>query len=137
MRDNNWLRDRLEFVWQNHFQDVPIANQIHVSFGRRAKKRLGSTRHEKVNQVSRTRIKLNGHYRDPRVPEYVIDATLAHEICHYVHGFSSPLPQVFDHPHRGDVVEKEIIERGMKNKLILQRSWLEKNWNMIVEAKIF
>ena len=46
------------------------------------------------------------------IPEYIIDLTLAHEMIHYMHGFNSPLPKQFRHPHAGSVVDRELKKRG-------------------------
>jgi len=138
MRDNKWLEGKLNSIWDNHFQDIPKANHLNIYFGRKARRRLGSTREENVNSCySKTHIRVNGHYKDLSVPDYVIEATIAHEICHYAHGFSSPLPQIYDHPHRGDIVDLEIINRGLGEKLKLQRLWLSQNWNNLVDHPVF
>jgi len=138
MRDNVWLEKRLAALWGKHFNDVPQANEIKIYFGRKAKKRLGSIREELFfAKRSQTHIKLNGHYQNVSVPDFVVDATIAHELCHYTHGFSSPLPQIFDHPHKGDIVDEEMIKRGLGDTLLLQRDWLEKNWNETVKHEVF
>lgn len=131
MRDDSYLRDKLEQIWQRYFSDVSRPNKIKIKFGRKARKRLGSI----GQQVSKnaevhfdTQIRINGHFKSPEIPEFVIDATIAHELCHYTHGFGSPLPKYFDHPHKGGVVEIELKKRGLKELETKEWRWLQENW---------
>jgi len=137
-RDNYWLKVQLFRVWDEFFPDIPKLNTIHVSFGRSAKRRLASIRQLRYNDKSSdTRILVTGYYRDERVPETVITATLAHELCHYAHGFASPLPQFSRYPHKGDIVDREMIKRGLKDHLSFQEKWLRDHWNHVTGDKIF
>ena len=68
---------------------------------------------------------------DERVPEYVIDTTLAHELVHYMHGFNSPLPQKYKHPHRGGIVDKELIKRGFGHNLSMEKVWAKNQWEKL------
>ncbi|MFA7254366.1 MAG: hypothetical protein WC107_07525 [Patescibacteria group bacterium] len=138
MRDNFWLKQKLDSVWNSYFPEVNRLNNIEVFFGKRAKRRLASIRQKAHNdKKSDTQIRVTGFYKDERVPEFVVETTLAHEICHYVHGFASPLPQFSRFPHRGDMVDKELEKRGVGDQLKEQKAWLEKNWNNIVGDAIF
>ena len=74
---------------------------------------------------------------DDRVPETVVDATIAHELCHYAHGFASPLPRFSKFPHKGDIVDTELIRRGLKDQLEFQDKWLKQSWNSLVGERIF
>ena len=99
-------------------------------FGPRAKKRLGSIRkvfHTDGDEYD-TQILINGNFRDPKIPQYVIDATIAHELIHYSHGFSSPLPKLSKFPHRGDIVDKDMKKRGLLSLMEQEYKWLDKNW---------
>jgi predicted metal-dependent hydrolase len=70
-------------------------------------------------------ISINSLFRDEEVPEYVIDATLAHEFAHYAHGFHSPLTQKYKFPHKGDVVGKELRQRGLEDMVKDQERWIK------------
>jgi len=126
MRDNFFLKQRLDHLWKEHFSDVPKSNRVDIRFGRCAEKRLGSIR-QRIDHTD-TLIMLNGHFRDKKIPNYIIDATIVHELCHYAYGFSSPLPQLSKFPHRGGVVKKELLKRGLGELLEKETSWLNKNW---------
>lgn len=126
MRDDIFLSDRLDFLWGKYFADISKSNKVYIKFGRKAVKRLGSIRQK--NDETDTIIILNGHFKDKKIPCHVIDATIVHELCHYAHGFSSPLPQLSRFPHRGGLVDKELIRRGLLNLLEKEKKWLNKNW---------
>lgn len=142
MRDDRWLADHLESIWQEHFNDCPRPNEVVARFGRLSRTRLGSIgmngwRDNHRRLVYRGRlgspdgasvITLTGYFRDLTVPESVITATLAHELVHYIHGFHSPLPQLFRHPHQGGIVERELASRGLTAHVRLQKDWLKKAW---------
>ncbi|MBA3679016.1 hypothetical protein H0W80_02405 [Candidatus Saccharibacteria bacterium] len=67
------------------------------------------------------------------VPEFVVIATIVHEMTHYAHGFNSPHRQKQRHPHSGGVIKKEFAERGLENLYIDQQKWLKDNWITIVQ----
>ncbi|HXG23446.1 MAG TPA: hypothetical protein VNJ09_02735 [Chthonomonadales bacterium] len=90
------------------FQDGRSGLPIHVQFGLRAKRRFGSITARKGVCC----IIINGLFRHTDVPEYVVDATLAHELAHYVHGFGSGLQRLNAAPHRGGVVDEALRKRG-------------------------
>lgn len=125
MRDNRWLAERLTVLHRTYFADVPVGNMLFVRFGRKSRTRFGSiiARPKRGHGQPVTYITVNALFREEEVPEYVIDATLAHEFSHYAHGFHSPLPRKYAHPHRGDVVNKEIRARGMEATLRSQEAW--------------
>lgn len=127
MRTNQWLAERLHTLHEAHFADVPIGNTLYVRFGRATRSRLGSIIAKPSSQHTKpvTYITVNNLFRDETVPEYVIDAVLAHEFAHYTHGFHSPLEQRYKHPHRGGVVDKEIRARGAGELLDQQGRWLK------------
>lgn len=138
MRNNFWLQEKLNFIWQNYFNDIAKMNNIQISFGRKARRRLASIRQmSKHDKSSDTSIKVTGYFRDEEIPEYVVTATLAHELCHYAQGFASPHPQYSKFPHRGDVVDSELRRRGLGKVLEMQEIWLKKNWNSYVGDQIF
>lgn len=137
-RNNRWLEEKLEVIWQKYFSDVKKLNKVHIIFGKKAKRRLASIRQLKFNnKLSDTEIKVTSFYKDERVPEYVIESTIAHELCHYAHGFASPYPQFSKYPHKGDIVDSELKKRGLGSTLRAQDLWLKNNWNKIVGENIY
>jgi hypothetical protein len=142
IRDHFYLEGRLKQIWQSYFNDIAPEN-ICIRWGRKARTRLGSiTRAKFGNSIfsystlgkegSPIVITINRLFQKPEIPEYVIDATIAHEICHYVHGFSSQLPQKYFYPHAGGVVTAEMRKRGLEGILKMQKKWLKENWRDIV-----
>ena len=142
MRDNTWLFQKLDELWDEYFSDIQQNNGVAIKFGRRARQRLGSIKQEpkSIRDISdksrKTIIIINGLFKDPGVPEYVVTATIAHELCHYAHGFSSPLEQSFLHPHYGGVVTKELKVRGFEKELKLQKKWLKEVWPEYLKEKM-
>jgi len=65
-----------------------------------------------------------------------VTATIAHELCHYAHGFSSPLEQRHPHPHYGGVVTKEMKARGFEKELKMQKKWLKEVWPELLREKM-
>jgi hypothetical protein len=135
MRDDTWLYTLLDDTWDKHFGDVPQDNDVRIVYGRRAKNRLGSIRLD-PKDPKLSIITLNGLFREEQVPEFVVRATLVHELCHYAHGFNSPLKQKHQHPHAGGVMRQEFRERGLEQLYIDQRKWLKLNWRAFVMEQL-
>lgn len=134
MRDDKWLFQKLDEVWDNHFPDVPQDNDVHIVWGRRARTRLGSIKlGEKRGQHHETIITINSLFRDPVIPEFVVTATIAHELSHYAHGFNSPIQRKFKNPHAGGVVHHEMRRRGLDEVLKKQKKWIKENWRHYIE----
>ncbi len=133
MRNNLWLDLKLSEIWEKHFSDVPRSNEVYIKFGRDARTRLGSIR--KIGKSS-TLIMITGYFKDKRVPDFMVEATIAHELCHYAHGFFSPLPQLSKYPHLGGLVDNELKTRGFSEQLQAQKSWLKKEWPEIIGARV-
>jgi hypothetical protein len=125
-RDQDWLQSRLDEIRYHYFLDVELKNPLTIAWGRRARGRLGSIKYDK--NANKSHILINSLLKDPKVPAYVAEATIGHELVHYAHGFSSSHPQAYDHPHRGGIVDKELKRRGLGRKLTLQQSWVKANW---------
>lgn len=131
-RTNQWLAERLEQIRVNHFKDVPVKNRLQVRFGRIVKSRLGSiTTRRLKGQEPISLISLNGLFKQAVVPEYVIDAVLAHEFVHYSHGFHSPLPRLYAHPHKDGIVDREIKQRGLADPLRRQQQWVKQHFGRL------
>ncbi|MFC1656819.1 hypothetical protein ACFL14_02580 [Patescibacteria group bacterium] len=124
-RDNIWLENRLRLIWQRYFVDLEQRNSILIGFGKRARTRLGSIRYHKKSKTSI--ITISGYFKNLEIPEFVIDVVLAHELVHYLHGFSSPHSRAWQHPHQGGIVDREMKDRGLEEVLKLQKKWIKKN----------
>lgn len=130
MRNNKWLATRLQVLQTNNFSDVPVTNTIFVRFGRNSKTRFGSIIAKPHSGYAKpvTYITINALFKDVTVPEFVIDATLAHEFTHYSHGFHSPLEKRYKYPHRGDIVNKDLRARGLSQVLDQQHEWIKTSY---------
>lgn len=135
MRDNVWLENRLVYVWDKYFSDIEKKNDVLIKFGSKARTRLGSIRYHKkgvLNFNPSTEIRLTGFFMEENVPEYIIDLTIAHELCHYTHGFFSPHPVLSRFPHKGGIVDNELKTRGLAQMLSMQKKWLKEVWPEII-----
>lgn len=133
-RDEAWLQSVLDKIWDNYFADVPQENDVRIIFGRRAKRRLGSIQLDPVDRKTSI-ITMNGLFKHTDIPEFVIEATIVHELTHYAHGFNSPLDQAQAHPHAGGVMRREFDERGLLDLFLQQKRWLKLNWPAIISAE--
>lgn len=130
-RDQEWLENVLADIWYRLFSDVPQDNDVHIRWGKRARRRLGSISVDPKDRTSSI-IRVNRIFQDLDVPEFVVRATIFHEMTHYAHGFNSPLEQKQKHPHSGGVIKKEFAERGQVALYEKQRIWLNENWVTIL-----
>lgn len=121
-RDDVWLLSRLNTLWDLYFSNVGQTNPVKIRFGRYSRFRLGSIRLERHSKMSF--ITVTGMFKDPRIPVEVVDHTVAHELCHYAHGFSSTKPRLHRYPHHGGVIKKELESRGMHKLVKAYDKWL-------------
>jgi len=133
LRDNGWLKSRFDYIRQRYFFDVEIKNNIIVKFGRPTKTRMGSIKKGRRVENFNSIVTINGHFRNPNIPSYVIDAVLSHEFMHYAHGFCSPHQQAFCHPHKGGVVNQDLRERGLADILKAEKVWLKTHWKDFIK----
>lgn len=139
MRDDKWLFQKLDEVWDEYFPDVPQDNELHIVWGRKAKTRLGSIKLDREHIFAgkpghpATIITINGIFKDERIPEYVVTATIGHELAHYAHGFNSPHAQKYQKPHAGGVVHHEMRRRGLDVIERKQKKWIKENWGAFVQ----
>lgn len=124
IRDDQWLLFRLDYLWCHYFSEIVQINPVFIRFGRYSKLRLGSIRLERV--TNRTFITITSLFKDPHIPVEVVDHTIAHELCHYTHGFSSPKAKLHRYPHHGGVISKELESRGLSSLVKSYREWLKK-----------
>lgn len=121
-RDDKWLLSRLDFIWSKFFEDVVQENPVHVKFGRYSKFRLGSIKLDK--RSNRSYITITSMFKNVNIPVEVIDHTLAHELAHYAHGFSSKKIRLHKYPHVGGVVHKEMEKRGIGYLTKAYKDWV-------------
>jgi hypothetical protein len=83
--------------------------------------------------VTGSKITINGLFRDQAIPSKIIDLTIAHELCHYLHGFTGEREKLFRYPHQGGIVDLELKKRGLATDLRFQKKWLKEEWPKIVK----
>lgn len=152
MRDREFLENTLYDLWENHFCDIPRKNLVLIKYGKYSKRQLGSIKlankrtkikgllkqkgeeYDIQDDKSITVITVTRYFQNEIVPEFVVRATIAHELCHYAHGFSSPLQKRFQKPHQGSIVQKELKKRGLFEKQKEVDKWLKENWLDIISS---
>ncbi len=132
MRDNIFLGKRLDDIWEMLFTDVEKKNNVVIRFKGKWKNKFGHIRKLKNGD---SEIIINGYFKNEKVPEYIIDLTIAHELVHYHHGFNSPHPKMFKHPHKGGIVNKELKRRGFGHMVILEKKWIKDEWRKIINEE--
>jgi hypothetical protein len=125
-RDGAWLRRELDGVWDRYFADTPRVNEVDIEFVGAWKRRLGVIRMSL--DEAETHIGINSLLRHEDAPYCITLITVAHELAHYAHGFGSPLPRKYQFPHRGGVIERELIARGLRRELDHYEDWIEHHW---------
>lgn len=125
MRTDHWLITRLDRIWNVLMPEIKRQNIVRVRFGSNWKTKYG---HIKKLKDGSTEIIVNNLFRNEKVPEFIIDTTIAHELIHYMHGFHSPLPKQFKYPHEGRVVDKELKKRGFSFLLKMEKDWVKNKW---------
>ncbi len=125
MRDDEWLQQRLDQIWLLLFPEVERKNRVIIRWHGKWKNKFG---HIKMLRSKETEIVINAYFKDERIPEGVIDATIAHELIHYMHGFQSPHKQQYKHPHAGGIVTRELKRRGFGHVMALEREFIKNKW---------
>ncbi len=123
----------LTSIWQHYFFDVPRANEVQIAYCRPWKSRLGLIRMSLDS--TRSFIGINSLLQLKDVPDCVLVTTIAHELVHYTHGFGSPLPQLFEHPHANNIVDKELEQRGLGGALSNCTTWIDEHWYAFYEEQ--
>lgn len=123
MRDDKWLLSRLDYLWTEHFSDVPQINPVFIKFGRFSRLRLGSIKLDP--RTNKTYITITGMFKQAQIPQEVVDHTIVHELCHYVHGFSSPHRRLHRFPHEGGIIKKEMENRGLTYLFLAYKEWIK------------
>lgn len=133
MRDDKWLLSRLDYLWSEFFQDIPQINPVFIKFGRFSKFRFGSIKMESGSD--KTYITITSMFKNTRVPQEIVDHTIAHELCHYTHGFSSPHRRLHQFPHEGGIIRKEMQSRGLIHLFIAYKKWA-KNYRLELKKNL-
>ncbi|HNW23784.1 MAG TPA: hypothetical protein PKH06_03450 [Candidatus Dojkabacteria bacterium] len=150
VRDNKYLENLLYDLWESNFSDVARLNLVTIKYGKHSKRQLGSIRlikdmstferyikrykleKDMFDNQSVSLINITRYFMYDYVPEYVVKATIAHELCHYTHGFSSPLEKKFKYPHQGGIVKKELKNRHLYDIYTDSKRWLKDNWLAVI-----
>lgn len=133
VRDNNWLLSRLDHIWSNYFPKMEQTNPIHIRFGRFSKYRLGSIKLNRKTQ--RSYITITSMFKGQNIPKEVVDHTIAHELVHYAHGFSSTRARLHKYPHAGGIVNKEMRSKGMSHLIKAYKVWIIGYRKQIMNAR--
>jgi hypothetical protein len=120
------LTGYLHFIWNAYFSDTPCINEVRIAYSYPWKSRLGLIRLSLDNVM--TFIGINTLLQHPQVPDYVLLTTIAHELVHYKHGFGSPLPRQYKHPHANKVVDRELEARQLGEALRYCNEWINQHW---------
>lgn len=123
----------LDTIWQRYFIDIPRLNEVHIAYCYPWKSRLGLIRLSLDNTTSF--IGINALLQHSQVPECVLITTIAHELAHYAHGFGSPLPRLYEHPHANHVVEDELEQRSLGEMLRASNEWIDSQWFAFYEQQ--
>ena len=116
----------LDAIWQEYFSDIPRLNMVDIAYCQPWKRRLGLIRLSLDG--TKSFIGINALLQLREVPEYVLCTTIAHELTHYAHGFGSPLPRIFEHPHANNIVQRELVRRGLGELARKCDDWIDKQW---------
>ena len=134
MRDDDFLKQRLDSIWELLFTDVEKKNKVVARFKGKWRNKFG---HIKRLRDGSSEIVVNGYFKDEVIPEYIIDVTIAHELVHYMHGFNSPHERKYKHPHAGGIVDKELVRRGFGHVIRLEKKWTRNEWKRIIKEEFY
>jgi len=131
MRNDLWLQERFNKIWETLFTDIERKNNVLVKFKGRWKNKFG---HIRLLKDKSSEIVINSLFKHEKIPEFIIDLTLAHELVHYSHGFNSPLEKKYKHPHKGNIINKELAKRGFGEMLRKEKDFIKKEWPLLFKA---
>ena len=141
-RNNSWLEGKLQSIVADYFADIEFKNRLTIRFSKRSRRQLGCIAKKHPSSILgrlkgefESEIRINGLFRDEIIPEYVVEGTIIHELCHYAHGFSSPLPQKLKFPHQGGAIKHEMIKRGAGDIYLAEKKWLKANWQKYLQEQ--
>ena len=125
---DQFLAQKTAALCREYFPRRQITNLLVVRWGKPWKTKLGHIKPLQKNPEFGSLIELNTVFQDPRVPGYVLDVTILHELIHYFQGFASNHPRLHRHPHRGGKVTNEFKQFGWSELLQKQNLWVKQNW---------
>lgn len=126
MQDEALTRKALQLIQENWAQEE-LTNMLVIRWGKKWSSKLGHIKPLK-NEKYGSLIEINSLLKEPEVPDYVLDAVIMHELVHYFQGFGSNKQRKHKHPHRGGIVDKELIELGWGEIIQKQNKWVKENW---------
>ena len=130
MRDNKYLLFCLKEIIAQYFYDLNLCHNLEIKFSRANRRVMGSVRYLKRQKTSLIRV--NGYLRNSALPGFLINAIIAHELCHLVHGFSSYQKPKYRYPHHGGIIKRELKNRGLLELDRKLKKWLKTNWRNII-----
>lgn len=126
MQDEALTRKAIQLIQENWAQEE-LTNMLVIRWGKKWSSKLGHIKPLKDEKYG-SLIEINSILKEPEVPDYVLDAVIMHELVHYFHGFGSNKQRKHKHPHRGGIVDKELIELGWGEIIQKQDKWVKENW---------
>ena len=129
--DDSILTRRTAQLIRENFSHETVSNLLVVRFGKKWRTKLGHIKPMRKDAEFGSLIEINPLLVRPGVPEFVLDATLLHELIHYFDGFGSNKQRKYRHPHKGGVVDREMALRGFGEILKKQKKWLDENWQSL------
>lgn len=132
-RSDNWLLSKLDNIWTTYFPEMDQTNPIFIRFGRYSKFRLGSIKLDR--KKGKSYITITSMFKDSSIPEAVVEHTIAHELVHYAHGFSSKRIRLHRYPHAGGVVKREMEERGLGKLNQAYKAWVKSYREKLIHAR--
>src|SRR3989344_3820957 len=162
LRNHQWLQKQLDFLLTKYFADLTITSPIEIKFGREAKYRFGSIKlyrnkkQETINSKQKFRVSglkfkvsslvrkqpqksiitITSMFAKETIRSKVVAYTIAHELCHYAHGFSSTNRRLFKFPHHGGIVNAELQKRGANDLITAYKKWLKTYRQTVLKGKI-
>lgn len=132
MLSDTFLTRKTGQLCREYFPRKQITNLLVVRWGKAWSTKLGHIKPLK-NVHYGSLIEINAVLNDDRIPEFVVEATLLHELIHYFQGFGSNHKRTQKHPHQGGVIEKEFAKFGWQEIAQKQDAWInahfERYWN--------
>lgn len=124
---DQYLARRTAELIRENFAERGVTNLLVVKWGKRWPRTLGHIKTLEHRDFGST-IEINALFKNPDVPEYVLDYVLMHELVHYFQGFGSNHEKKSRHPHKGGVVDKELDRLGWKEIREKGEAWIKANW---------
>src|SRR3989304_4730820 len=95
-----------------------------------------SLKYLKKKEEQKSIITITSMFAKRAIPVKVVRYTIAHELCHYAHGFSSANRRLFKYPHHGGVVNAELTNRGAGHLIHSFKQWLSTYRKKILAGRV-